>query len=179
MPMPKDRALHRIPPAKAGGRGRSPHIRLGWGLDAVSAGDADRGLRGKLRRSSNAQAVKNISSQHLALLLLHSLQGRSSQPLCFWQAGWGLVADFNPKPSPGDEVIVPFFSILRLAGAVSVAVLSHSPSTPHSLYEKTAKPQKPGKILGASLPPGWEGGQANTPLCWHHHPQPRRCPAPS
>lgn len=172
MPVPKDRALHRIPPTKAGGRGRSPHIRSGWGLDAVSAGDADRGLRGKPRRSSSAQAVKTIiSSQHLALLLLHSLQGRSSQPLCFRQAGWGLAADFNLKPSPGDEVIVPFFSILWLAGAVSVAVLSHSsPSTPRCLR------RTPAKILGAPLPWGWEGGQANTPLCWHHYPQPRRCP---
>lgn len=46
------------------------------------------GLRGKLRKSSSAQAVKNvIFSQCITLLLLHSPQGRPCSPSVAGQDG--------------------------------------------------------------------------------------------
>lgn len=102
--MPKYQALHGLPPTK----GQPLHIRVGWGLDAVNTGHGNRGPHGKLRKSNSSQAVKTMTfSQHITLLLLHSLQGRSSQPLCFRQASWGLAANLNSKPSPGDNFIAP------------------------------------------------------------------------
>lgn len=135
MPAPKYQVLPGMPLTKGEqGRGLSLHIRLGWGLNAKTTGDGDRGLCGKLRKNSSTQALQNIVfSQHITLLLLHSLQGRSSQPLCFQLAGWGLAADFNLKPSPGDNV-------------VSVAVLGHPPFIPHCLQRAQAKTQKPGNL---------------------------------
>lgn len=129
MPAPKYQVLPGMPLTKGEqGRGLSLHIRLGWGLTAKNTGDGDRGLCGKLRKNSSTRALKNkVFSQHITLLLLHSLRGRSSQPLSFQQAGWGLAADFNLKPSPGDNVIVPH-PLCSLAGRGCLSGSARPPS---------------------------------------------------
>jgi len=127
-------------------RGLSLHIRLEWGLvtEVINAGSSHRGLRGKLRKSSSTQAVKNrLFSQHIALL--RSLQGRSSQPLSLQQVGWSLAADSNFKPLPGDNVIVPL-SLRSLAGRGCLSGSAWPLSTPHCSYRTQAKTQKLGNF---------------------------------
>lgn len=124
-------------------------LRMPWQLLLVT------GLRGKLRKSSSTQAVKNnfFSVYHLTAAPQPSRQ--ALQPLC-GRAAWGPAAHFNLKPLPGDHAIVP---LSLFAGWHSIWEAQHgcSPSTPpaHVGYQPWHRALGISlKVLGESPPLG-------------------------